>query len=195
MRLQEEMICAVVPRVADACEAELRFLERDPGPLRSCRPPFPRLSYDQAVEMLRDRGFETAWGEDIGGDEETAVSESFQKPVFIYNYPRKVKAFYMQPNPDDPRTVLNDDLLAPEGYGEIIGGSQRNDDHRSLAERIREEGLDPEPYRWYLDLRRYGSVPHAGFGLGIERLLSWVCGLRHVREAIPFPRLINRLAP
>ncbi|MFW6180267.1 MAG: asparagine--tRNA ligase [Spirochaetota bacterium] len=195
MRLQEEMIGAVVPRVAGACEEELRFLERDPGPLKSAQPPFPRLSYDQAVELLREKGFRMAWGEDIGGDEETAVSESFGKPVFIYNYPRQVKAFYMQPNPDDPRTVLNDDLLAPEGYGEIIGGSQRNDDLSSLVERIREEGLDPESYRWYLDLRRYGSVPHAGFGLGIERLLSWVCGLHHVREAIPFPRLINRLTP
>lgn len=195
MRLQEEMIAAVVPRVAETCGEQLRSLERDLEALKRIQPPFPRLSYDQAVETLRERGFAISWGEDIGGDEETALSESFEKPVFIYNYPRQVKAFYMQPNPDDPRTVLNDDLLAPEGYGEIIGGSQRNDDYLSLVERIREEGLDPDSYRWYLDIRRYGSVPHAGFGLGVERLVSWVCGLHHVREAIPFPRLMNRLTP
>jgi len=135
------------------------------------------------------------WGDDIGGDEETALSQSFEKPVFIYNYPLEIKAFYMKPDPRDSRIVLCNDLLAPEGYGEIIGGSQRNDDYDSLLARINEEGLNSDLYRWYLDIRRYGSVPHSGFGLGIERLLAWICKLPHVREAIPFPRLINRLYP
>jgi asparaginyl-tRNA synthetase len=195
IRLQEDMIASAVRGVLDACGNELSFLERDTGVLKNAVPPFPRISYEKAVNMLREKGFDISWGEDIGGDEETALAESFDKPLFVYNYPREVKAFYMQPNPQDSRTVLNDDLLAPEGYGEIIGGSERNNDYGSLLERIREEGLDPESYQWYLDLRMYGSVPHAGFGLGIERLLSWICGLHHVREAIPFPRLMNRLTP
>jgi asparaginyl-tRNA synthetase len=195
MDLQEDMITWVVRNVLQACERELASLKRDLEPLRHIEPPFPRMSYEEAIGFLGQKGFPITWGEDIGGDEETALSESFDKPLFLFNYPREIKAFYMSPNSEDPRTVLNDDLLAPEGYGEIIGGSQRNDDYDSLTTRIEEEGLDPEAYRWYLDLRRYGSVPHAGFGLGIERLLSWICLLPHVREAIPFPRLINRLYP
>lgn len=195
MELQEDMICWVIQNILQTCERELLFVERDTEPLRKIEPPFPRMSYGEAIELLREKGFEATWGDDIGGDEETALSESFEKPLFLYNYPREIKAFYMSPNPDDDRTVLNNDLLAPEGYGEIIGGSQRNDNYDSLMRRIEEEGLDPVTYRWYLDLRQYGSVPHAGFGLGIERLLSWICKLSHVREAIPFPRLINRLYP
>jgi asparaginyl-tRNA synthetase len=147
------------------------------------------------MQLLTEKDFAVSWGDDIGGDEETFLSESFKNPVFIYNYPREIKAFYMMPNTGDARTVLNNDLLAPEGHGEIIGGSQRNHEYDSLKQRIEEEGLDPESYRWYLDLRQYGSVPHAGFGLGIERLVSWICKLPHVREAIPFPRLINRIYP
>ncbi len=195
MELQEDMIHCVVSRIVEECDRELLYLNRDLEPLRRAVPPFPRISYDEAIDILNRKGFRIEWGEDIGGDEETALSESFEKPVFIYNYPKKIKAFYMKPNADDPRTVLNDDLIAPEGYGEIIGGSQRNDDYHSLLERIKEEGFNPDSYRWYLDIRRYGSVPHSGFGLGIERLLAWICNIPHVREAIPFPRLINRLYP
>ena len=195
MELQEDMITWVVRNISQVCEKELISLKRDLEPLRGIEPPFPRMSYEEAIGLLGEKGFPVTWGEDIGGDEETVLSESFDKPLFLFNYPRGIKAFYMSPNPEDPRTVLNDDLLAPEGYGEIIGGSQRNDDYDSLMARIEEEGLDPGTYRWYLDLRRYGSIPHAGFGLGIERLLSWICRLPHVREAIPFPRLINRLYP
>jgi len=195
MELQEDMICDVVSGVVTNCEQELRFLKRDLAPLKKISPPFPRLSYDEAVELLREKKYDIEWGSDIGGDEETAISESFEKPVFIYNYPRRIKAFYMKPSPHNAQTVLNDDLIAPEGYGEIIGGSQRNDDYESLLGRIEEEGFDSESYRWYLDLRKFGSVPHSGFGLGIERLLAWVCSIPHVREAIPFARLLNRLYP
>jgi asparaginyl-tRNA synthetase len=195
MDLQEDMIHFVVSRIVEECDRELLYLNRALEPLRRAVPPFPRISYDEAIAILKERGFRIEWGEDIGGDEETALSESFEKPVFIYNYPKGIKAFYMKPNADDPRTVLNDDLIAPEGYGEIIGGSQRNDDYHSLLHRIKEEGFNPDSYRWYLDIRRYGSVPHSGFGLGIERLLAWICNIPHVREAIPFPRLINRLYP
>jgi asparaginyl-tRNA synthetase len=195
MDLQEDMICYVINNVLESCSKELKDIGRDVGPLKRIKPPFPRISYGEAVEILTDKGAPIEWGDDIGGDEETVLSESFEKPVFVYNYPREVKAFYMKPNPADERTVLCDDLLAPEGYGEIIGGSQRNDDYDSLLARINEENMNVEMYRWYLDIRRYGSVIHSGFGLGIERLLAYICKLTHVREAIPFPRLINRLYP
>jgi asparaginyl-tRNA synthetase len=195
MDLQEDMVASVLRDIIAVCEAELKVLKRELEPLKKITSPFPRIDYGEAVLLLQKKGFPLAWGDDIGGDEETALSESYEKPVFIYNYPRTVKAFYMSPNPGDDRTVLNNDLFAPEGYGEIIGGSQRNHDYDSLLGRIEEEGLDAATYRWYLDLRQYGSVPHAGFGLGIERLLSWICKLPHVREAIPFPRLINRIYP
>ena len=195
MDIQEKMISYTVKRALDECEQELSILERDTSKLEKIEPPFPRISYSEAIEILKKKGFSIEWGDDIGGDEETAISEEFSKPVFIYNYPREIKAFYMKPNPDDARTVLCDDLIAPEGYGEIIGGSQRNDSYESLMERIREEGLDPDKYAWYLDLRKYGTFPHSGFGLGLERFVSWICGLQHVREAIPFPRLINRIYP
>jgi asparaginyl-tRNA synthetase len=195
MDLQEDMIIYVISNIIKNCETELRFLKKDLSTLQKICSPFPRISYDEALDILRKKNYGIEWGDDIGGDEETALSESFDKPVFVYNYPKKIKAFYMKPNPEDDRTVLNDDLLAPEGYGEIIGGSQRNDDYYSLLQRINEEGLDPESYKWYLDVRKYGSVPHSGFGLGIERLLAWLCNITHVREAIPFARLINRLYP
>ena len=195
MELQEDLISTVVSGVLDTCEAELSILKRDVEPLKKIKPPFPRIDYGEAIRLLSEGGFTISWGDDIGGDEETSLSERFDKPVFIYNYPREIKPFYMMPNPEDKRTVLNNDLLAPEGYGEIIGGSQRNHEFDSLQHRIEEEGLDPASYRWYLDLREYGSVVHAGFGLGIERFLSWICRLPHVREAIPFPRLINRIYP
>jgi asparaginyl-tRNA synthetase len=195
MDLQEDMICWVIGRIIESCRSELEYLGREIEPLEEIKSPFERIDYDEAIDRLGKKGFEIKWGDDIGGDEETVISESFKRPVFIYNYPKQVKAFYMKPNPDDSRTVLCDDLFAPEGYGEIIGGSQRNDDLGSLLARIEETGLDPSSYEWYLDIRRYGSVPHSGFGLGLERLLAWICKLQHVREAIPFPRLINRIYP
>ncbi len=195
MDLQEDMICFVAGAIGTVCERELEIIGCDAKQLRAIAGPFPRITYTEAVDILKKRGFSIEWGDDIGGDEETALSNEFEKPVFICNYPAQVKAFYMKPYPGDERIVLCDDLLAPEGYGEIIGGSQRNDDYESLLNRIERAGLDPASYRWYLDIRRFGSVPHSGFGLGIERLLSWICKLPHVREAIPFPRLINRIYP
>jgi asparaginyl-tRNA synthetase len=153
------------------------------------------MSYTEAVEWLRVQGNPIEWGDDIGGDEETLLASRHDRPVFVYNYPKAIKAFYMKENPDDPRTVLSNDCFAPEGYGEIIGGSQREDDHDRLLARIREQGLDPAAYGWYLDLRKYGTFVHSGFGLGLERTVAWICGLPHLREAVPFPRLINRLEP
>ena len=195
MDLQEAFICHIVARALERCGPELEVLERDLTSLERVRPPFPRISYSQAVERLNDEGRDFEWGRDLGAVEETAISSWFDRPVFVYNYPVGAKAFYMKENPDDPRTVLCNDLLAPEGYGEIIGGSQREDDFDRLLERIREEGLPEESYDWYLDLRRYGTFPHSGFGLGLERTVGWITGRPHIRELVPFPRLINRLAP
>ncbi|RKZ33830.1 asparagine--tRNA ligase [bacterium] len=195
MNLQEEFVEYIVQRTLERCKSELELLERDITPIENVRRPFYRIDYGRAIELLKEKEFDIKWGDDLGGDEETAISMSFDKPVFIMNYPRGVKAFYMKLNPDDPRTVLNADLLAPEGYGEIIGGSQREDNYDRLIERISEFGLSIQPYEWYLDLRRYGSVPHAGYGIGIERTVAWICGIKHVREAIPFPRTIRRIYP
>ncbi len=195
MRLQEEFVCYIVARVLDRRRAELAELERDTTPLERVVPPFPRVSYTEAVERLTGMGSDITWGRDIGGDEETLLSRASDRPLFVYNYPGAVKAFYMKENPADPRTVLNNDLLAPEGYGEIIGGSQREDDYDRLRARIREEGLPEEAYGWYLDLRRYGTFVHAGFGLGVERTVAWICGIPHIREAIAFPRTLYKLWP
>lgn len=195
MALAEDFVASVVARVLDRCRGELAVLERDTTPLERVVAPFPRISYDDALRLLEERGLRVAWGEDLGGDEETAVSTAFDRPVFVHRYPTQCKAFYMQPDPARPEVVLGADLLAPEGYGEIIGGGQRIHDLALLERRLAEHGLPPEPYRWYLDLRRYGSVPHSGFGIGIERTVAWICGLEHVRETIPFPRLLNRLYP
>jgi asparaginyl-tRNA synthetase len=195
MRLQEELVSYLVHRALDRCEDELALLERDRSKLERVKPPFPRLSYTEALDLLRSKGSEIEWGQDLGGADETIVAGEFDLPVFVYNYPREAKAFYMKVNPNDPRTVLCDDLIAPEGYGEIIGGSQREDDLASLEERIRHEKLPEEAYGWYLDLRRYGTFVHSGFGLGIERTVAWITGRPHVRELIPFPRLMNRLRP
>ncbi|MFW6200577.1 MAG: amino acid--tRNA ligase-related protein, partial [Gemmatimonadota bacterium] len=195
MRLQEEFVSYLVGRALERCADELATLERDTAALERVEAPFPRISYSEAVELLREEGSELEWGEDLGGADETVVAEAFDRPVFIHDYPKAAKAFYMKENPEDPRTVLCNDLLAPEGYGEIIGGSQREDDLDRLRERIRAEGLPEEAYDWYLDLRRYGTFPHSGFGLGLERTVAWITGRPHVRELIPFPRLINRLRP
>jgi asparaginyl-tRNA synthetase len=195
MRLQEEFVTAIVARVLDRRAEQLKELERDVSRLASVAPPFPRIAYGDAVDRLRAGGSSIAWGDDLGAEDETAIAEDADRPVFVYNYPRTVKAFYMKENPDDPRTVLCDDCLAPEGYGEIIGGSQREDDHDRLLGRIREQGLPEDAYQWYLDLRRYGTFVHSGFGLGVERTVAWICGSRHIRETIAFPRMIYRLTP
>jgi asparaginyl-tRNA synthetase len=195
MRLQEDLICYVVERALERCRAELKVLERDTSKLELVKTPFPRMSYSEAVEQLAAKGSETRWGADLGATDEVALMEGRDLPLFVHDYPKEAKAFYMKENPDDPRTVLCDDLLAPEGYGEIIGGSQREDDLERLRTRIREEGLPEDAYAWYLDLRRYGTFPHSGFGLGVERTIAWITGRHHIRELIPFPRLMNRLYP
>jgi len=195
MNLQEELVSYVVQRVLEKRKRELEILERDTKPLENVVPPFPRITYREAIEILKNNGLNVEYGDDFGGDEETIISNQFDKPVFIHHYPAKIKPFYMQPDPENPDEVLNNDLLAPEGYGEIIGGSQRIHDLKLLEEKIKEYNLPREAFEWYIDLRRYGSVPHSGFGLGIERTVAWICGLKHVREAIPFPRMIYRIYP
>jgi asparaginyl-tRNA synthetase len=195
MRLQEEFVSYIVSRTMERRREELTELERDTSPLERVQPPFPRISYTDTIERLRALGSDITWGDDLGGDDETLLARQYDRPVFVYNYPKQVKAFYMKENPDDPRTVLNNDCLAPEGYGEIIGGSQREDNYDKLLARIREQGLDPDAYRWYLDLRKFGTFVHSGFGLGIERTVAWICGIPHIREAIAFPRQIHRLYP
>ena len=195
MRLQEEFISAIVARVLDRRAEELKELERDPAKLASVVAPFPRLSYTEAVEKLKAKGSPITWGQDLGAEDETGITEGADRPVFVYDYPRAAKAFYMKENPADPRTVLCDDCLAPEGYGEIIGGSQREDDYDRLLARIREQGLPEEGYGWYLDLRKYGTFVHSGFGLGVERTVAWITGTQHIRETIAFPRMIYRLTP
>ena len=195
MRLQESFVSYIVARVLDRRKEELKEFERDTGPLERVTAPFPRISYTDAVATLNSLGSDITWGSDLGGDDETLLAQQYDRPVFVFNYPKQVKAFYMKENPADPRTVLNNDCLAPEGYGEIIGGSQREDDYDRLLSRIREQGLEPEAYRWYLDLRKYGTFVHSGFGLGIERTVAWIAGIPHIREAIAFPRQIHRLYP
>lgn len=194
-QVAEELIVFVVGRVLENRRAELATLERDVSKLEAVQPPFPRISYDEAVRLLQSKGSAIQWGEDFGGDEETLLSESFDRPVMIDRYPAAVKAFYMQPDPERPEVVLGVDVLAPEGYGEIVGGGQRIHDLDLLLRRLEEHGLPREAFEWYLDLRRYGSVPHAGFGMGVERCVAWICGLEHVRETIPFPRMLYRTRP
>jgi asparaginyl-tRNA synthetase len=195
MQLAEDLVRTLVLRVLENHSAELATLERDTKPLEAIAGPFPRLSYTQALERLKEKGVAVPWGEDFGGDEETVLSQLFDRPVLLHRYPLSCKAFYMEADPSDPRLALCVDMLAPEGYGEIIGGSQRVADLDVLLARLAEHNLPQEPLEWYLDLRRYGSVPHSGFGLGLERLVGWICGLKHVRETIPFPRLLDRLYP
>ena len=193
--LAEELVAAVVRRVLDARRPELAALGRDPAPLERVRAPFPRLTYDEAVELLRRDGRALEWGDDFGSPDETALAGRFDRPLVVHRFPAAAKAFYMQPDPARPDLSLSVDVLAPEGYGEIVGGGQRVDDHDTLRDRLRAHGLPAATFEWYLDLRRYGSVPHGGFGMGVERVVAWICGLEHVREAIPYPRLLHRLTP
>ncbi len=192
MDLAEEFVEYIVQQVLEHNRDDLEFLGRDVSKLEKVKRPFPRISYDEAIEILHKKGNDTPWGEDFGGDEETLISQEFDRPVMIHHYPMKVKAFYMKQEGDKAACV---DMIAPEGYGEIIGGGQREEDLDKLLEKIKEQGLNPEVFDWYLDLRKYGSVKHAGFGLGIERTVSWICGVPHVRETIPFPRLMDRIKP
>jgi len=193
--VQEQFVAYIVRRVLEERREELSIIDRDTSPLEKIAAPFPRISYDEAVKLLQKAGSPIQWGDDFGGDEETLISNQFERPVFVHSYPKSFKAFYMKTNPANPQTVLCADLLAPEGYGEIIGGGQREDDYQLLLERIHAEGLSEEDYAWYLDLRKYGSVPHSGFGLGVERTVAWICKLPHVRETIPFPRLLEKIYP
>ena len=195
MRLQEDLVSYLVERALERCRDDLQTLERDLGPLQNVTPPFPRIDYSDAVTALQAKGNEIKWGDDLGAPDETGLAEMHDRPVFVMNYPKEAKAFYMKENPADPRTVLCDDLLAPEGYGEIIGGSQREDDHDKLLAAIRKHGLPEESYGWYLDLRKYGTFVHSGFGLGLERTVAWICGRAHIRECIAFPRMMYRLYP
>ncbi len=196
MQLAENFVTFIVKKVLEKRKKELEILERDISKLEKIEPPFPKISYDEAVEILHKKGFkEFPWGEDFGSPHETTISEEFEKPVIIHRYPTKVKAFYMKRDPKRPEVVLCMDMLAPEGYGEIIGGGQREENAEQLRKQIKEFGLPEEVYEWYLDLRKYGSVPHSGFGLGLERTIMWICGLQHVRETIPFPRLYERIYP
>jgi asparaginyl-tRNA synthetase len=195
MRVQEAMVVYVASRVLERCRAQLQELERDPAKLEVIQAPFPRIDYSDAVATLQGKGSAIVWGDDLGAEDEALLVADYDTPVFVVNYPKEAKAFYMKENPADPRTVLCSDMLAPEGYGEIIGGSQREDDYDRLVRRIEEEGLPMAAYDWYLDLRRYGTFVHSGFGIGLERTVAWMCGLPHVREAIAFPRMMHRLRP
>lgn len=195
MDLAEEFLEYIVQTILTEKKEELEILERDTTQLEKVVRPFPRVSYDDAVEILKKNGVEFEWGNDFGGADETIISNQFDRPVMVHRYPAEVKAFYMKRDPENPKVALAVDVLAPEGYGEIIGGSQREDDLNLLVERIKQHDLPQSFFEWYLDLRRYGSVPHSGFGLGLERTVSWICGLEHLREAIPFPRMIYRNTP
>ncbi|MFP7271965.1 asparagine--tRNA ligase [Bacillus safensis] len=196
LEYQENYVSHVVQSVLENCKVELQTLGRDTAKLENIKAPFPRITYDEAIKFLQEKGFDDIeWGDDFGAPHETAIAESYDKPVFITHYPTSLKPFYMQPAPDREDVVLCADLIAPEGYGEIIGGSERVHDLKLLEARLKEHGLDQETYKWYTELRQYGSVPHSGFGLGLERTVAWISGAPHVRETIPFPRLLNRLYP
>lgn len=196
LKVQEEYVSYIVQSVLKNCSLELKTLGRDTEKLEQIQAPFPRITYDDAVKFLQEKGFEDIqWGDDFGAPHETAIAESYDKPVFITHYPTSLKPFYMQPDPSREDVVLCADLIAPEGYGEIIGGSERIHDYNLLKQRLEEHNLEMDAYKWYLELSQYGSVPHSGFGLGLERTVAWISGVEHVRETIPFPRLLNRLYP
>jgi len=195
LKLQEDLVYYVISNVLKIKENELKILERDTSLLKKIKPPFKKIKYSEAVEKLKKLGSDIKDGQDLGGDDETMLMKEYEQPVFVTHYPAKIKAFYMQPDPENSDLVLCNDLLAPEGYGEIIGGSERIWDLKLLEKRLAEHKLPKKDFEWYLDLRRYGSVPHSGFGIGLERTVAWICGLDHVRETIPFARLLNRLRP
>ena len=193
--LAEEFVESIVDRTLDRCKEELKTLERDVSKLEHVTRPFPRISYREAIELLASKGLPAKFGDDLGGDEETVIANAFDRPVMITRYPAAIKAFYMQPDPNDPTVALALDMIAPEGYGEIIGGSQRIHDHDLLLQRIREHNLPIEAFQWYLDVRKYGTFPHSGFGMGVERVVAWISGVPHLRETIPYPRMLNRIYP
>jgi asparaginyl-tRNA synthetase len=193
--LAEEMVVSLLSRALDRCKEDLKRLERDISKLAAVRKPFPRITYRQAIDKLRKKGFEVKFGDDLGADEETALASESDQPLIVTRFPAAIKSFYMQPDPDDAEVVLGLDMLAPEGYGEIIGGSQRIHDLALLERRLKEHKLSKESYEWYLDVRRYGTFPHSGFGMGLERFVTWVCGIHHLREAIPYPRTLKRIYP
>ncbi len=206
MQLAEALLCFIVERVLTSRPGELEALERDRSKLETIRKPFPRISYDEAVDLINQQRRKThqgatgaaeqfTWGDDFGAEDETLLSQCFDQPVMVHRYPAAVKAFYMKRDPDDSRLALCVDVIGPEGYGELVGGSQREDDLEVLEASIARHQLPPEAFQWYCDLRRYGTFPHAGFGLGLERVVAWICGLPHLRETIPFPRMLNRLGP
>ena len=195
MQLQEDLLVSLIGRVLERRQAELKEVERDLSKLECIKGPFPRIDYTDAVATLQQKGSKVVWGDDLGAEDEALLVADYTTPIFVKNYPKEAKAFYMKENPADPRTVLCDDCLAPEGYGEIIGGSQREDDHDKILHRLREEKLPEAAYDWYLALRKYGTFPHSGFGLGLERTVAWICGIQHIRECIAFPRMMNRLKP
>jgi len=195
MTWAEQLVGFIIQRVLETCANELMLLERDTTKLESIVPPFPRITYDEAVSLLKDNGVEFTYGSDFGAPDETILSEQFDKPILIHRWPANIKAFYMKRDSDNPDLALGVDMIAPEGYGEIIGGGQREDDLDILIDTIRHHDLPLEPFKWYLDLRKFGSVPHSGFGLGLERTVAWICGTKHIRETIPFPRTMSRLEP
>lgn len=195
MELMEDFVCYIVERVLERRKDELSIIERDTGNLERVKKPFPTMTYEEAVNFLKEKGLDIKWGDDFGGDEETLLGSIHDRPVMIHHYPSDIKAFYMKKDSRNPQLSLSVDMIAPEGYGEIIGGGQREDDIKLLEESISKHGLPIHHFQWYLDLRRYGSVPHSGFGLGVERVVAWICGLHHVRETILFPRLLNRISP
>jgi len=194
-RVAEELICFIVHRVLEHRKPELETLERDITKLEPVQPPFPRMSYDEAVKILQSKGSEIQWGGDFGGTDETILSEGLDRPLMVDRFPASIKAFYFEPDPQRPEVVLGVDVLASEGYGEIIGGGQRVHDLALLEKRLAEHNLPPEAFNWYLDLRRFGGVPHGGFGMGVERVVAWLCGLEHIRETIAFPRMLYRTRP
>jgi len=195
LKVEEELVSYMVQRTLELRKKEIEEFRKDFTTLKNSEPPFPRISYDEAIDILQSKGVKIEWGEDMGADEERILTQEFDRPFFVYGYPKHIKAFYMKEDPEDSRKALAADMLAPEGYGEVIGGSQREDDYNKLVQRIIEEGMDPKNYEWYLDLRKYGSVPHSGFGLGLERLVAWVLKLDHIRWATLFPRTPSRIYP
>jgi asparaginyl-tRNA synthetase len=193
--LAQDLVCAVVARVMETRREELKTVERDVSKLENVKAPFPRLHYDEAIKLIQSKGSETQWGSDFGGTDETVIAQAHDRPVVVHRFPSVIKAFYMAPDPERPELSLSADILAPEGYGEIVGGGERLADGELLMRRIHEHNLPEEAFRWYLDLRKYGSFPHAGFGMGIERVVTWICGLEHLRETIAFPRMLYRIYP